>query len=215
MKVCLDIEEVIKEDDYIKIQLTDDLMRQITQAESVELVSIKPGRIFMDTKGTEYIVLNQSDGVTEILQRKVLKKRMAFGSCNDWKTCPIHSFLNYTYLTSLDPVFRDSIVEFDTDLLSLDGLDEYGVVKDKISLLTLTKYRKYRKVIEDVDDHWLLATPDSTASGWSEKECLAINGRGAVYSTSCSTPLGIRPYFILDSSIQVLKPVVLIKDYED
>ncbi len=61
-----------------------------------------------------------------------------------------------------DELGEDAVIEFDRDLLSLDGQTEYGHCKDRISLLTVDEYRKYRKLLPNMPKWWWLITPWST-----------------------------------------------------
>lgn len=52
-------------------------------------------------------------------------------------------------------------VEHTTNLFSMDGLDEYGTCRDKVGLLDIGQYRKYRKVFgKNMDGWWWLLTPN-------------------------------------------------------
>lgn len=84
-------------------------------------------------------------------------------------------------------------------MLSLDGLDDYGISNDKVSLFTIDQYRKYRKVLVGDSGGWWLITPDSTPSGQSDSCVLYIDTDCCVSYFSCDRDLGVRPFFILQS----------------
>lgn len=95
----------------------------------------------------------------------------------------------------------ENVLEFETDLWALDGTDEYGKMKSKISLPTLDFYRANRKIFSKhhVGEWWWLATPDSTSN--SSVRCVGLGG--ALYSGFCNYDFGVRPFLIFKSNIFV------------
>lgn len=168
----------------------------------IDLLSLKAGDIFK-ADNVEYIVLEQLDGnQTVVIRKELLEDEMEFDSDdNNWKTSNIRKFLNGEYLEEIEKAFgRDSIVEHTVDLLSLDGLDDYGTSIDKVSLLTIDQYRKYRKVLGgNLDNWWWLLTPDSTSSGQSACYVRCVRSNGYVFYGDCGCGWGVRPFFILQS----------------
>lgn len=174
----------------------------IEQKSNIDLLSLKAGDTFK--VNVEYIVLEQFVGnKTAIIRKELLKDTMAFdGDNNNWKTSDIREFLNKDYLEEIKEAFgKDKIVEHTVDLLSLDGLDDYGTSTDKVSLLTIDQYRKYRKVIGgNLDNYWWLVTPDSTSSDSSASYVRYVDSDGSVDCYDCSWgDVGVRPFFILQS----------------
>ena len=174
----------------------------IEQKSNIDLLSLKAGDTFK--VNVEYIVLEQFVGnKTAIIRKELLKDTMAFdGDNNNWKTSDIREFLNKDYLEEIKEAFgKDKIVEHTVDLLSLDGLDDYGTSTDKVSLLTIDQYRKYRKVIGgNLDNYWWLVTPDSTSSDSSARCVRYVGSDGGVGCDGCGWDgRGVRPFFILQS----------------
>ena len=173
-----------------------------TKKADIDLLSLKAGEVFK-VKGVKYIVLEQLDGnKTAVIRKELLKDNMKFNSDNNnWKTSDIKEKLNDDYLKELEEVFgKDRIVEHTVNLLSLDGLDDYGISTDKVSLLTIDQYRKYRKILGgNLDDWWWLITPDSTPSGYGARCVQYVDSDGDVDCNHCSYYGGVRPFFILQS----------------
>lgn len=173
----------------------------IERKEDINLLSLSQGEIF-EVNNVEYIVLEQLDGNrTAVIRKEVLEDDMEFGSDNNWKTSSLREFLNGTYLGEIENTFgKDRIVEHTVDLMSLDGLDDYGTSIDKVSILTIDQYRKYRKVIgANLDCWWWIVTPDSTLSGWSGRYVQYVDSDGGVGYFRCDFDGGVRPFFILQS----------------
>lgn len=155
----------------------------------------------------KYIVLEHfSDGTTAVIRKDLLEDSMEFGdSNNDWRESNVRKYLNDDYLKEIEKEFGvDNIVEHTTNLLSMDGLDDYRTCRDKVGLLDIDQYRKYRKVLgRDMDRWWWLLTPDSTPSGWSARyvQCVDLDGGVNYGAYGCSW--SVRPFCILKSSIFV------------
>lgn len=175
----------------------------INTKEEINLLSLKSGEVF-DVNGIEYIALEQFYGnKTAVIRKELLDDNMQFDSDNNnWKSSDIRKKLNNDYLRELEETFgKDRIIEHTVDLLSLDGLDDYGTSTDKVSLLTIEQYRKYRKVLgENLNRSWWLATPDSTSSGYSARFVRYVNSGGNVDYGVCGwSDVGVRPFFIIQS----------------
>lgn len=173
-----------------------------TKKNEIDLLALKAGEMFK-VDDVEYIVLEQLDGnQTAIIRKDLLENTMKFDSDdNNWKTSSMREFLNNKYLEEIEKAFgKDRIVEHTIDLLSMDGLDDYGISIDKVSLLTIDQYRKYRKVLgKNINNWWWLITPDSTSSGWSARYVQCVDSGGYVGYGGCDYDEGVRPFFILKS----------------
>lgn len=131
-----------------------------------------------------------------------LEDNMQFGSNNDWKESRIRKYLNGEFLEKLAPeVGADNIIEFERDLLSMDGQTEYGLCTDKVSLLNIDEYRKYRKHIPNADYWWWLITPNSTSCNGDETWVRVVSPSGYVGNDDYDGSVGVRPFCIFSSSI--------------
>lgn len=170
----------------------------------VKLSTLNPGDVFKDNNGTEYIVCEQFGTATAVVRKKLLDETFKFGDTNNWIESSIRKYLSKNYLPELEREFgANNIILHTTNLLSMDGYDDYGTVTDKVSLTTLDNYRKYHKYIGNCDRPYWLLTPDSTPSG--SNSCLVryVNSTGNVYCYDCDWERRVRPFFVLKSSIMV------------
>ena len=101
-----------------------------------------------------------------------------------------------------EEIGEDNILQRERDLLSLDGQTEYGKAYEKVSLLTVDEYRKYRSLIPNTeDDWWWLITPWSTPCN-DYKTCVAtVSSSGDIDCYDCRNDCGVRPFCIFSSSI--------------
>ena len=75
-------------------------------------------------------------------------KEMDFDTeSNNWTNSNLRNYLVTEFLDKLkEEIGEDNILQRERDLLSLDGQTEYGKAYEKISLLTVDEYRKYRSL---------------------------------------------------------------------
>ena len=129
---------------------------------------------------------------------------MTFDSdCNNWQASNLRNYLNTDFYKELSgTIGEENIISFERDLLSLDGQTEYGVCEDKVTLLTVDEYRKYRSLIPNTDDYWWwLITPWSTpCNGW-ESSVSVVSSSGDFSIRDCNNDGGVRPFCIFSSSI--------------
>lgn len=178
----------------------------IELAESrVKLSELRAGEGFR-AGDAGYIVLEQlRDGMTAVIRKEELKDSMEFGLNNNWKEGDVRKRLNGEYLDKLKGIFGDgNIADHTVDLTSLDGLKDYGKSIDKVSILDIDRYRRYREVLKASPNcFWFLATPDSTPSGLGPYDILHVAPDGDVGVDLCRTKMYALPYFVLNSSVFV------------
>ena len=124
----------------------------------------------------------------------------SFGSNNNWRESSIRKFLNGEFLNKLKEVFGE-LPSFERNLLSMDGQTEYGTCIDKVSLLTVDEYRKYRKHLPNTGKWWWLITPDSTPCNNDDWCVRVVSPSGYFYYCNFSYDFGVRPFCIFPFSI--------------
>lgn len=102
-------------------------------------------------------------------------------------------------------VGAENVLEFETDLLSFDGLDTQGKIKSKISLITLDFYRANARLFDKykLDDWWWLATPWSTPEHYNDYWTLCVSPCGCMGYCNYNRNYGVRPILRFVSSISV------------
>jgi len=196
--------EVINNATNIKVTTEDtkDGKRVIieTAPDQVKLENIKLGGSF---QVGEFVFVKTKDGC---VFRNLLDdgKEYRFGDTNDYSISDVREDLNgriYRRLAAI--VGEDNIIEHEVDLMSLDGLKDYGKCRDKVSLLTLRMYQDNREYIPLVDDWYWLATGNSTPSGYPSRYVQCVRSDGIVGYGRCDYSEGVRPFCIFKSSIFV------------
>lgn len=122
---------------------------------------------------------------------------------NNWANSDLHDYLVTEFLDKLkEEIGEDNILQRERDLLSLDGQTEYGKAYEKVSLLTVDEYRKYRSLIPNTeDDWWWLITPWSTPCNDYKTGVAAVSPSGFIHFNFCDCISGVRPFCIFSSSI--------------
>ena len=168
------------------------------------LSKVEVGNTFK-TETMEHIVLEHlPDGKTVCMLKDFYKRAKFDNDSNDYKNSSIRKMLNTEFLDKLArEVGAENIIEHTVDLTSDEGSKKYGSVKDKISLLTCDNFRKYHDIHEKYNpgSWWLLATPIAVP-GWDD--CVRVVGYGGMLiCISYYGDGGVRPFYILNSSISV------------
>lgn len=159
----------------------------------------------IELAGMEWMILDKTEnGYFAILNGFDGKERTFDSDSNNWISSKLRHELNTHFLKKITgELGEDAVIEFDRDLLSMDGQTEYGHCKDRISLLTVDEYRKYRKFLPNMDKWWWLLTPWSTpVNGYSTTNTV-VSLPGFVSHGYCNDVYGVRPVCILKSNIFV------------
>lgn len=121
---------------------------------------------------------------------------------NDWRISELRQHLNSDLLEKIEnEIGEENVIGFERDLLSVDGQNQYRACKDKVSLLTLDEYRKYRSLIPNEEYYWWLLTPWSTPhNGYYKWMAVAVPSGNVVYGV-CRNSFGVRPVCIFSLSI--------------
>lgn len=133
----------------------------------------------------------------------IIQEEMKFDSdSNDWKASSLREWLNTEFYNDLaKEIGKENIIEFERDLLSLDGQDEYGSCADNVSLLTVDEYRKYRKLLPNTEKWWWLLTSWSTKCNECKYSNAVVRPGGYFGSCFCDDYFGVRPVCIFSSAI--------------
>lgn len=157
----------------------------------------------VEVDGMEWMILDKTEkGYFAILNSFDGENRKFDSDSNNWIESDLRKELNDSFLKKItEELGEDAVVEFDRDLLSLDGQTEYGHCEDKISLLTVDEYRKYRKLLPNTNDWWWLITPWSTPANGYISTLAVVSPSGVILSYNYDNGNGVRPVCIFSSSI--------------
>lgn len=127
-----------------------------------------------------------------VCRAEFLKDFIPFDSdCNDWKMSTLRNYLNTEFYNILAGIVGEkNIIPFERSIHSTDGQLEYGIRRDKVSILSVDEYRKYRNLIpNDGQAYWLL-TPDNPRCKGDIRGVRVISGTGEVGNAVCNYKYG-------------------------
>ena len=176
---------------------------------AVRLGSLHTGDEF-EISEMVFIVLGVAqNGGIQVIQKDFLEDRMQFGPDANWKNSPIREYLNSTYYNFIaNAVGEENIICITRDLTSRDGLDDYGVCEDNISILSEREYAEFHRILgvnSNYDKWWWTLTPFSAPSNGYSRYVCCVDSDGALSWDFCDGSNGVRPLFTLESSILVSK----------
>ena len=157
----------------------------------------------IELAGMEWLILDKTEkGYFAILNGFDGKERTFDSASNNWISSKLRNELNTRFLKKItDELGEDAVIEFDRDLLSMDGQTEYAHCKDKISILTVDEYRKYRKFLTNMGGWWWLLTSWSTLANNYSTTNTVVSPSGLINSYHCYDFNDVRPVCIFSSSI--------------
>lgn len=126
-----------------------------------------------------------------------------FGKNNNYAESYVREKLQTCeFAKRLKEEYRDKLVPITTNLLSMDGFDDYGIVEgDILALRTFDLNRECRKNIPNVDEWEWLSTPNSTPSGCGSGDVQCVGSGGDMGCVWYDYVRGVRPFFILNTSV--------------
>lgn len=132
-----------------------------------------------------------------------IEERQFDSDSSNWENSDLRGYLNKDFFEKIAAeIGLENIVPFERNLLSLDGQTEYGKCEDKVSLLTVDEYRKYRSLIPNTKDYWWwLVSPWSTPCNDYERTVTVVSSSGVINYYNCDYYGGVRPVCIFSSSI--------------
>lgn len=157
----------------------------------------------IEVAGIKWLVLDKLEkGYFAISDDFYGKDREFDDNCNDWESSDLRNELNTDIRKKIESELgTDSLVEFERNLLSLDGQTEYGTCRDYVSLISVDEYRKYRKLLPNTGEWWWTLTPDSTKCNDDTRWIRVVSPSGSIRDNGYGRSRGVRPVCIFSSSI--------------
>ena len=168
------------------------------------LREIETGKTFK-VADIEFVKVKETDKGMIVVTKDCLFDS-TFGTDNNLHKSKILKRLQEEILPKIEEVVgADNVLEFETDLTTLDGLKPYEALKSKISLPTLDFYRENVAVFDEhnPDCWWWLATPESAKPHSDPWWTVCVAPSGYVYGNFCNYDRGVRPILFFVSNISV------------
>ena len=175
----------------------------IIENKTVIFTDVKDGDTF-EVAGIEFIKFHSKDGMTPVIAKDILFSS-SFGEDNDFRKSKILKTLEAEYLPQIaEAIGAENLCTIKTDLTTLDGMKNYGVLESMVSLPTLDFYRANAEIFDKYNPGrwWWLATADSAKPRYDPLWVLCVAPSGCVGSGYYyDVSRGVRPFYIFKSSI--------------
>lgn len=151
----------------------------------------------------EFIKFRDDGGkVAVVMKDSAFNSKFNETNNNNFKGSIIHKRLEKEILPKIEKIVgKENLLEFETDLLTLDGLKIYGTMRSKIALPTFDFYRENREIFDEykLNKWWWLATANS-----EDTYVTCVSPDGLIHdSNSRYVNNGVRPFIIFLSDIFV------------
>lgn len=154
--------------------------------------------------GIEWVVLDKREQVIMCLTKNCVDTRKQFDTgTNNYANSAIRRYLNIDFLQRItSAIGENALREVKIDLTTLDGLNDYEYVADKVGLLTFDMYRYYNHIIEGypVNQWWWLTTAWSTPHRNHDHTVCCVLRDGTLDYGDCYCDGGVRPFCIFNLS---------------
>ena len=152
----------------------------------------------------EFIRLGEEfGGVSAILKNSLYDHNFGLDN-NDYSTSILRGMLFEDFLPELEnEVGKDGLISHIVDLTSLDGLKDYGFLHEKVSILTLDRYRNYRKHIPYFSNTWWLSTPYSCKLHGIRSLVCVVDKCGNIDWGNCAFEFEVHPFCVFQPSVMV------------
>ena len=153
----------------------------------------------------KYIVLSQSVGKTAVITERIQEK-MEYGQTGEYKDSYIRRYcIDDFYRKVLHDIGAGNILPHFVDLQAEDGTGIDKSCYDFVSVLTKSRYRRYRQYLPPLGDWWWLSTRVSydDSLGYQRDACYVFSD-GVPNWLDCDYRYGVRPFLVLKSEISLL-----------
>lgn len=192
---------------YILHKSGAEIKEEIT-VKQITLEQVRKGERFV-LDGVAFVKLDEDRESSFVVSEDVVLKGIAFDTQeredrNNYMCSGIHEGLD-EWASEHEEIY-EAALERPIDLLSMDGMTDYGKPEVSVRMLTVDEYRKYRALIPLTDEAYWLATPWTTLRSPNSDTDYAycVNSSGALDGYYVDGPnFAARPAFYLQSSISV------------
>lgn len=166
--------------------------------------TIEAGGIKMEILDCAYASADGKElGVLCLAKDILFEKAFDEGNNNNWEKSSLRKYLNGEYEENLDEELAGALIPFNRNLLTDDGMKDYGTCVDLISLISCDEYREYREYISDKSDWWWTLTAWSAKPGHSYFARIVNTDGSLSYNDAYRGYYGVSPAFLLLPSLKV------------
>lgn len=179
----------------------NELKKLKAKLETEKFAGLKIGDTF-ELIGKQWKILDSNENGMLCLCMESLGDKTFDSECNEWSSSNLRDYLNTEiYKKICGEIGEENVIEFERNLMSLDGQTEYGTCKDSVSLISIDEYRKYRNMIPNFDEWWWTLSPYSTKCNEDSSWVAVVLPGGFIISWYFNYSIGVRPVCIFSSTI--------------
>lgn len=170
----------------------------------MKLSEVKIGQAFR-VADIEFVKMAENNEGTVVVAKECVFYS-TYGKNNNFAESKILEKLSKEVLPKIETaVGTENVLEFKTDLTSLDGLKTYGNMISKISIPTFDFYRDNVELFDKykLKEWWWLATPDTTPEHYNDRWCRCVSPGGGMNYGIYNCSGGVRPVLVFVSDIFV------------
>jgi len=189
---------ISRETEKIIIALYNEIQKQKFNKVKISILEMKQRIQVGDYTWSPF--MKEGDKVYIMLDKEFSVDTDQFGDSNNYLTSDIRKTVNNCNASrqALEIFGVDILIPMRLDLLSHDGLGDYGVCEgDLFGIITYDMYRMNRKHIDI--SYMATCTPDSTLSGYGASYVRIVSSNGSVRYDGCESCAPVRPFCILPS----------------
>lgn len=151
--------------------------------------------------GKDFIVLGREDGGVAVITKEVVKY-MAFGRTADYASSAVRRYCNDTFYRVLArAIGADNILSHAVDLTADDGTGG-GFIDDFVSLITMERYRRYRKYLPALGRWWWTATRvNADMEDYARSVYYVLSDEVFLWGNSDNDAGAVRPFCILNPAL--------------
>ena len=143
--------------------------------------------------GHDFIKFPEENGIIPVVMQGYMWEERFSNNTNNFDGSLIFDSMQGLLNAIEMEIGADNVIEFETDLTTLNGHKDYGTVKSKISLPTFDFYRRHIEIFDkyqdDIGEYWWLSTPFNI----NRNRCCAVSYNGDVLSSGCDNYHKMRP----------------------
>lgn len=179
----------------------NELKKLKAKLETEKFAGLKIGDTF-ELIGKKWKILDLNENGAFCFCMESLVYKTFDSECNEWSSSNLRDYLNTEiYKKICGEIGEENVIEFERNLMSLDGQTEYGTCKDSVSLISIDEYRKYRNMIPNFDEWWWTLSPYSTKCNEDSSWVAVVLPGGFIRGRDFDYGSGVRPVCIFSSTI--------------
>lgn len=199
----LDTSKIVIDEKEIKRKSNED-------SETIETKDVQPGTsilvgdMILDVLDNHYMSYNGSKGVLCLAKYALFDMAFDDSNSNNWRTSTLRRYLNDEFRNDFEAkIGKNVLLPFERDLLSDDGMKDYGKCVDYVSIISCDEYKTYRDYINYKSNWWWTLTPwTCRVIGSSYIRCVYTDG--SLYANNkCSSRNGVSLLLLFSPSLRV------------